>query len=124
MKLVCDLFFAAAYANFAVFVVHLAGSNNALAHALTRLQVQLFRKLQPTPVSSPDTQVEILAAHANSLVQPRTCGGINEHYASAQGRRVASIEELAGRSTYIKAACLLFPVCSGTMYSVAHMTLV
>ena len=49
MNLVCDLFFAAAYANFAVFVVHLAGSTNALAHTLSRLQVNYFANFTQHP---------------------------------------------------------------------------
>ena len=41
------MFFSAAKANFVVFVVHIPGTANSLADALSRLQVELFHELHP-----------------------------------------------------------------------------
>ena len=57
MDIVRRLFFISAHAQFQVKFVHIPGKLNPIADALSRLQVEKFRKLAPnaedTPVSLP-----------------------------------------------------------------------
>ena len=54
MALVCMLYFCAAQHNIHVLVTHVAGTDNSIADALSRFQVQRFHKLAPEAAASPD----------------------------------------------------------------------
>lgn len=53
MRLVRALFFVAANGNFHVLIRHIAGVDNCIADALSRLQVQKFRQLAPQAAREP-----------------------------------------------------------------------
>ena len=54
MALVRMLYFCAAQHNIHVLLTHVAGTDNSIADALSRFQVQRFHKLAPEAATSPD----------------------------------------------------------------------
>ncbi|XP_006821480.1 uncharacterized protein LOC102808314 [Saccoglossus kowalevskii] len=53
MTLVWAIFFKAAKSNFHVMVTHIRGTNNNVADALSRLQIQRFRQIAPEAAKQP-----------------------------------------------------------------------
>ena len=55
MALVRMLYFCAAQHNIHIIVTHIDGTNNCIADALSRFQVQCFHRLDPEAANNPDT---------------------------------------------------------------------
>ena len=54
MALVRMLYFCATRFNIHVLITHIAGADNAIADALSRLQIGHFKQLAPNAVNLPD----------------------------------------------------------------------
>ena len=54
MALVRMLYFCAAHLNIHVMITHIAGTSNAIADALSRLQMDCFKRLAPNAADLPD----------------------------------------------------------------------